>query len=164
MLAVVCASVWVAGVCQLVQDPRWWLIRAAARYDTLLVKPPPGAPPDARHKAKFVAGLVGHLQQEAHLIWRRGLRGGDPEQDAMAIHNMLLSHKQIVTAVGAHDYPVGMLESYWIQVGLLDKLKPVCAEVAKNPVSPWARQLPAYLEATRHLLRTAYRPILELMQ
>jgi hypothetical protein len=159
VFAVACAAAWIANP---LQGPRWELVLAASRYDALLVKPPAGAPPEVRHRAAYLAGLVWHLQRDAVDLWRSGLKGGYAESDAPATHNMLLTSKEIVLAVKALDHPAGMLESYWIQASVVDKLALVCTDLRINPKSPWVRHLPAHLHGARHTLRTTFIPILRL--
>ena len=73
MFAVACAALSLAGP---LQGPRWEVVRAAARYDALLVKPPAGAPLLVQHRAAQLTDLVRFLQLEARELWRLGLRGG----------------------------------------------------------------------------------------
>jgi hypothetical protein len=157
MFAVACAALSIAGP---FQGPRWEVVRAAARYDALLVKPPAGAPPEAQRRAIQLAHLVQFLQLEARELWRLGLKGGNAELDPPALFNTLQASRDIVNAVQALDHPAGMSESYWIQATLVERLARMCAEVKKTSVSPWAWQLPRQVELTRNSLRAAYLPII----
>jgi hypothetical protein len=138
------------------------LVLAASRYDALLVKPPAGAPPEVRHRAAYLAVVVGHLQREAVWLWRSGLKVGYAESDAAAAFNMLQMSRDIVLAVKALDHPANTLESYWIQASVIDKLALVCADLRSNVKCPWVRQFPAQLAFARHTLRTIFLPILRL--
>lgn len=165
MFVVACASVWVAGLGQLLgQDPLWRVMQAAARYDALLVKPPPGAPPVVQLEAANLALRIDCLRKHARDLYYRGLKGGDPEQDVPAAFYMLLMSHDIMSAVQSFDHPAGLFESYWIQSRLLDDLAPVCKELGNYHDHPEARQLQGHLNSARYKLRTIFRPILQLTQ
>ena len=160
MLVVACAGVWIVGLAQLHHDPLRRVVLAASRYDVLRHEPPPGAPPEVRHRAARLNALIDYLQLEARFLWDRGLGWGDPVRDVSAIHNMMMAVRDIADAARSLDYPAGAVRTYHIQEILLETLEPVCAEAAEKSVSPRARQMPYQIEGTRHLLRAAFLQVL----
>ncbi len=155
MFAVACAAVCLTLP---LQGPRWELVFAASRYDALLVKPSPDAPPEVRYRTAQLTALVRYLQVGSRELWRRGLedRAG---LDATCVLNMLVAARDIVKAIEPLDYPAGVVETYRIEMALLDKLDSVCAELAKKSAAPWDRGLPSEVRATRECIRAAFLPV-----